>query len=128
MFVRWKKYKLRDGSHSLTAVLVESQRVNGKPRLKVIWTLATIKERKINRINAVTEPERMRFWKWVKTRLGILGVAGPVGAKLISAIAQRVPEWTAEDDEKHKAVCDEDLRRYRARCEEKRFQKARVVS
>ena len=52
MFVRWKKRQMTRtgsltgrypiGAHALTAVLVESRRVNGSPRQRIIASLGTI--------------------------------------------------------------------------------------
>jgi hypothetical protein len=47
MFLRWKKSKLGDDT-TMTAVLVESYRIDGKPRQRVVKYLATIPKSKIS--------------------------------------------------------------------------------
>ncbi len=106
MFVRWKKRKLRSWGYSYTAVLVESYRVNGKPRQKIIASIATIKDRDYG-----NSWERSRFWAVVGSSLNLLRdrLTGEDHEKIIDACAQRVPKLT--DAEVQEAVVNHQKRR-----------------
>jgi hypothetical protein len=74
VFVRWKRRPLRrrresspPDEHALSAVLVESHRVDGRPRQRVVRYLATIKE------GQIADPlSTDRFWRDVDKGLAEL--------------------------------------------------------
>ncbi len=104
MFVRWKSRVLRHQSwrrswRAFYAVLVESHRVNGKIRQKVLAHLAHIRE---EHIDAIAHQEY--FWRRVDWRLDEMQVAPEVRRQVEQKLAARVPrplfakgsaEWNA---------------------------------
>jgi hypothetical protein len=75
MFVRWKKHKRSErcyyrwcnyyaSEHTLYAVLVKCERVNGKPRQKIVRTLGNIGDRCLDDVLP-----QARFWRDVREKL-----------------------------------------------------------
>ena len=102
MFVRWKyRPARRVKSWSVPderiryAVLVESRRVEGKPRQRVIRHLAAIRDGDLRHPMTVD-----RFWTQVDGHLGELGIHGAARLAMEATIAERVsrpdPEALAE--------------------------------
>ena len=102
MFLRWKKYATKPprsrwatnyGEYSLAAVLVESRRVNGKPRQKVIKHLASIRE-----YGLADEMVGWHtgFWRDVEESLRDLDLSEADRAKIEAALVRRVPKPTKE--------------------------------
>ncbi len=100
MFVRWqvRSRKRRGGSPLLTAVLVESRRVDGQPRQRVIAYLGGIRERYIDE----REKEHIAFWTRVDDRLDELGLDAGTRARIEASVESRerrvTPESQAEFD------------------------------
>ena len=110
MFVKWQKrretaaYWQKEVGDLLMASLVESRRVNGKPRHKLLTYLGSIREKR-----AQGGPEKAvyqdNFWRDVARRLGRSGLLGnrispDARAKIEEALAKRVRRPTqAEIDQ-----------------------------
>jgi hypothetical protein len=86
MFVRWKK----SGKHSFAAVLVESRRVDGKPRQRIVKHLATIYEGDPEDPHGETKPDQ--FWVHALRGLDEMGehLTPDDRAVIERALAQRV--------------------------------------
>lgn len=95
MFVRWqsRRRKRYGGSPLLTAVLVESRRVNGRPRQRTVGYLAGIRERFVGK-NAW---QHEKFWKRVDARLNELGLDAETRASIETKIAARIERVTDEN-------------------------------
>jgi hypothetical protein len=103
MFVRWKRRKRRGrwtgkgrprrgAGVTYTAVLVESARVDGRPRQLFVARLGSIQDCELGR-----PLWRQRFWEGVRTKLDKLGVE--LDPKSIdSAIEAVVPHVTPEEE------------------------------
>lgn len=131
MFIRWQKYRSVARWHwrdapikRCKAVLVESVRVDGKPRLKHIAFIASY-ESPENRVawnkrwasgsqqvkDANAEmmrdprcrviPDRIRFWRTARERLDRLAnrITPEDRIKIEAALALQVPPTTPEEDE-----------------------------
>ncbi len=100
MFVKWQRrretsaYWQKEAGDLLMASLVESRRVNGKPRHKLLTYLGSIREKR-----AQGGPEdavrQDNFWRDVARRLGRRGLLGnrispDEHAKIEEALAKRV--------------------------------------
>ncbi len=101
MYVRWqRRRRVRKGRKSplLTAVLVESRRVNGQPRQHVVAYLGGIREAYID----VSEWQHRAFWRRVDDRLDELELDPDTRARIEASVAARVrrvmPENQAEFD------------------------------
>lgn len=107
MFIRWKRRKKRvtppgrkprrraDAGDSLYCVLVESQRINGLPRQKVICYLGSLDERDREKLWL-----RVDFWDAVTAKLDQLQLADRERAKIeeaIERVVSRVPDQEAAD-------------------------------
>jgi hypothetical protein len=105
MFIRWKRRKKAktrpgrrprfrsDSGNSLYCVLVESQRVNGVPRQKVICYLGSFDENNREKLWL-----RVDFWETVDAKLAGLDLTRRERAKIeesIGRIVARVPEAEA---------------------------------
>ena len=100
MDVRWKRrpLKKRNSSdpnpHQLAASLVESRRVDGKPRQRTVAYLGSISER------FLTEPaHRQWFWKDLAQRLDALALPQREREAIETALARTVARLTAEEEE-----------------------------
>ena len=102
MFVRWQRRgRVRTGKASplMSAVLVDSRRVGGKPRQKVVAYLGGIRETRIN----VSERYHREFWQSVDDRLDALQLDPDIRERIEASIESRVrrvtPKIQAEFDE-----------------------------
>jgi hypothetical protein len=89
-------YKYRDvplERYTLSVQLVESKRVNGKPRQWVIAFLGSVKSEDLAR------PSPYVWGRAYKT-FATLGLAGDVQERLLQQIANRLPRVSVEDVEK----------------------------
>ena len=95
MYVKWQRRTRKRGGRSplLTAVLVESRRVDGKPRQNHVAYLASIRERSIGE----RESAHDRFWANVDVRLDELDLDAETRANIEARILERVPRVTAEN-------------------------------
>jgi|SRR5262249_8051855 len=92
MFVRWQTYRSKarerwqrehnDKRARLKAILVESVRVDGKPRHKHIAFLGS---------TSIDGSDRPRFWREVTTELNRLQLSSAERARIGAAIAKKVP-------------------------------------
>jgi hypothetical protein len=106
MFVRWKRHEGKRGT-SHYAYLVQSQRVGGKPRLRVLRYLGGIKEaeRHLPVLDARNHfTGRWVFWHDVLKKLG--GLDAATRGKVEAALAAVVPAVTAAEDEEVERVVD----------------------
>ena len=95
MYLKWQsRPRKRIGSPLLTAVLVESHRVGGKPRQRTVAYLAGILE---VRIGSRHQRHHERFWNSVDARLDELGLDPYVRANIETSVAARVTRVTAEN-------------------------------
>lgn len=104
MFVRWKRRRLKRYRHGcaageeiLSAVVVESHRVDGKPRQQVVRYIGTIYA------SDISQPRPMsldRFWGQVDGALDELGVHGAVRMAMETTIATTVPRPDPADVER----------------------------
>jgi hypothetical protein len=106
MFVRWKRKRRketwdREGSsppYTLSAVLVESRRVDGRPRQRFVKRLGSLWEGRID------GPDRgwwrAVFWRDVDKNLDALGLDVETRARLEIQVTRRVPRPTEEDRER----------------------------
>ena len=107
MFVRWKRHKRRSRKQSepdgkggwkwieeprflLSAALVRSERVNGKPRQRIVAYLASIRENLLGE----TWP---RIWFWDSADKALAGLADNDRQKCEAALLSRVRRPTAEE-------------------------------
>lgn len=92
MFIKWKRYthRLKNWRHpddySLSAVLVECQRVDGKPRHKVIAHLATVSESGIH-----NPMKSVGFWNCLRFKMTELGFTDEQQAQIEQLAERRVP-------------------------------------
>ncbi len=95
MYVRWqlRPRKRRGGSPLLVAVLVESRRVDGRPRQRTVRYLGGIIEKFIGK-NA---RHHERFWRKVDARLDELALDPVTRANIEASVAARVPRITNEN-------------------------------
>ena len=110
MFVRWQRRRLKRyrqgcdaGEEVLSAVVVESRRVDGKPRQKMIRYLGTVRE------SDITRPRPMsldRFWTRVDGALDELGIHGAARLVMESTVKARVPRPDPEQLERTRAEFD----------------------
>lgn len=96
MFVRWKRspLKKKPGGDLLAASLVESVRVDGKPRQRTVAYLGSIAE-------SDTQPGGRSvlvrcFWRAVRERLDALALDAATADAILVKLAERVP--TAGND------------------------------
>jgi RNA binding exosome subunit len=98
MYVRWnkrKRFKIgwrKKEGHYLSAVLVESHRVDGTPRQKIIKCLGSIGEENLHRVF-----RRQSFWATTEKSLAELGLSTEDQQKIIASIEKVVPK-PSEDD------------------------------
>jgi hypothetical protein len=109
MFVRWKHYKrsskkkyIRDGkcgwldpqgSELLVAVLVRSERVNGKPRQRTVAYLGSIREDHLGEVGL-----RNRFWESADEKIETLALKAEERQKCEAALLTRVARLTSEEN------------------------------
>ncbi len=96
MYVRWqrrRRVRKRKSSPLLTAVLVESCRVDGKPRQKGIAYLGGIREAYVDE----RAWEHRAFWLSVDERLDALGLDPETRARIEASVESRVRRVTPEN-------------------------------
>ena len=98
MFVRWKKRKraTKCGApqrYSWYAEVVESVRIDGKPRQKVIAYLASIKPKDLP-----FAWERAYFWQRANEKLDALDLDSAERAKLDAQLAEKVRPLTEKEE------------------------------
>ena len=96
MYVRWesrRRVRRRKSSPLLMAVLVESRRVDGKPRQRVISYLGGIREAYIDE----REGKHRAFWRGVDDRLDPLGLDPATRARVEASVESRVRRVTPEN-------------------------------
>lgn len=96
MYVRWKKYKRSKRHHLtseviLTAVLVESHRIGGKPRQRFIAHLGSIAERGIPHYW-----HRHDFWQSVEKAIEHLSLDATTSTQIQESIERVVPRPSDE--------------------------------
>ena len=104
MFVRWQLYRSQALNHwhaqcnneraRHKAILVESSRINGKPRLKHVAFIASYET------GPLDLPTRIGFWQRARQRLDQLDnrITPDDRRKIEAALARRVPPTTPEDE------------------------------
>src|SRR4051794_35317314 len=107
MYVRWKK-RMRSrrhrptGEHMLTAILVESRRVDGKPRQHILAYLGTISER-----YTAAYYHQLDFWTSANLHIDSLNLDSETVTRLRSTLERIVPVPTPQSQAeaaKHLAV------------------------
>ena len=95
MYVRWQsRSRLRSGKSPLiTAELVESRRVDGKPRQRVLAYLGGIREAYID----VRERIHRAFWLSVDAHLDKLGIDPDARARVEARVESRVRRVTPDN-------------------------------
>ena len=96
MYVRWKKRARTrrhrpTGEHTLTAVLVTSQRVDGRPRQRIVAYLGSIGEH-----HTSVYWHQVDFWKSAAQHLEQLDLDADTATRIREQLAQIVPVPTAE--------------------------------
>ena len=98
MFIRWQKYRSvalwHRGKPPITrvkAILVETVRIDGKPRQKHVAFIASYEANKLDQIST-----RSTFWRDARQRLDQIGnqTTPADRSKVEAALAQRVPPTT----------------------------------
>ena len=97
MFVRWNKRKRFDKwkkpqADAISAVLVESQRVDGNPRQKTIKYLGSIRSDRVNVVGWARG-----FWKSAEKNLSTLDLSPEVRDKIITDLNKVVLRPSDED-------------------------------
>ena len=95
MYLRWQRRRRarRGKSPLVTAVLVESRRVDGKPRQRVVAYLGGIREAYVDE----REGEHRAFWRGVDDRLDALGLDPATRARVEASVESRVRRVTPEN-------------------------------
>ncbi len=96
MFVRFKKLKRIGGGNLLAAYLVESKRIDGKPRQRIIAYLGSIRllyakayvRYRKEVVDPVARAKRDEFWRTVEAKLNSLDI--PMDARIIAQIEDKV--------------------------------------
>lgn len=85
MFVRWKKRPHRQSlSYSLTALLVQAVRIEGKPRQHVLANLGTLHSSQLDQ-------EQPAWWARLLQTLDRLQLDDTTRARILESIAQKTP-------------------------------------
>ena len=102
MYVKWQRRprKRVGGSPLLTAVLVESRRVDGNPRQKHVAYLASIRERFIG----VSQGRHDGFWESVDAGLDALGLDADSRDRVEASVAEKVPRVAAKNRDELEAA------------------------
>jgi hypothetical protein len=108
MFIRWKIHKRESNlGNLLSAVLVQSQRRDGKPRQKILAYIASIRE-----YHVATLPKiRGSFWRNVDKWLDSYGLDHAMRQKLEASIAARVQRPTEEELDAQEREWEERMRK-----------------
>jgi len=109
MFIRWNRrkrtktgWRRKEGDY-LTAVLVESVRVNGSPRQKIIKCLGSIGEDALGKVY-----RRDNFWETVERNLSTLELTEEMKDKIIVSLKKTVPKPSDKEVKKDR---EESVRR-----------------
>ena len=111
MFIRWKNRMCKNWGawhgrvdRTLRAYVVKSVRVNGKPRQKVVASLASIREFSLNcpwtsgeEHDRRNRAARASFWAQVEARLSQIELTEQDLQAVQASLAQVVPQLTAEE-------------------------------
>jgi len=105
MYVRWKRYARKgekryergvgfvaEGRTLWTVVLVESQRIGGKPRQRVVRYLGAMSDHQL-----CYPARRLDFWRSVERHLDDLGITGDDRGRIEARLAGVVPRPTADE-------------------------------
>ena len=93
MYIRWKRCALRRTADvTLKAFLVDSVRVEGQPRQRILGYLGAIRVR-----YQQAPAHRQRFWHQVEQRLTACRVDPGTHAALEASLARVVPRLTPAD-------------------------------
>ena len=101
MFVRWKRRNTNPkrtrgwpglAEHSLYAVLVRSDRVDGKPRQRVVRYLAHIGEQYTG-----ATAHQQYFWERVDAQLDDLGLDDAIRQSVTSSLIEVVPRPSSQE-------------------------------
>lgn len=102
MYVRWNRrkrtkatWRRKEGDY-LTAVLVESIRVDGKPRQRMIKSLGSIGEERLKDKSYHSIPIYC-FWLKARKSLSLLSLSDTDTEKIVSALTKKVPMVTDEE-------------------------------
>ncbi len=120
-YIRWKQRSLcRDpwlGGFSLTAILVESQRVNGKPRQRYVRYLASIRVNELSVLDGGVSPQHVvRFWRDIDRVLDRLnGRLNGCRPQVEASVARVLPRLDPETEVRMLAESNESLRKDRER-------------
>lgn len=97
MFIKWQtRSRVRSTKHLgdlLTCSLVESCRVDGKPRHRVVAYLGSVRD-------MLHSNHRIAFWNNVQYRLDQIGLEPDARAKIEATIAMRVPHTLEAERER----------------------------
>ena len=98
MFIRWNRrkrtkagWRKKEGDY-LSAVLVESCRIDGKPRQKSIKHLGSIGEERLNNVY-----DRRLFWEKAEKSMDSLPLSPDIKLKLTASLERVVSKPTEED-------------------------------
>jgi len=95
--------------YCLDAVLVESQRIDGRPRQRFVAHLGTIREQD------VTDPrQRVQFWRGVNIRLDEIGITDGDRDRIAATLANRVVPPTPDEIDVQRKKDAADERMFRA--------------
>jgi hypothetical protein len=106
MFVRWKtrehwrtkykqwpKWRTKEyNGKSFSAVLVRSERIDGKPRQKIVAYLGHIKEKSLD-----SKARRLYFWESVDRHLDTLVLSLAERQRIEEQLRERIPRPTLEE-------------------------------
>ena len=117
MFVRWRRRELKghpawrwyDPGASLAAVVVESERRDGKVRQRFVGRVGTVRERDL--ATSARERELLRFWRQARWRLDRMGLSPEQRARVEDQLARRIPKPPAEAVEREDRAGREALAR-----------------
>jgi hypothetical protein len=89
MFIRWKKRKRSEGQDVFDIYLVKSERIDGKPRQKVLASLYTIESKDL----PVEQPD---IWGSLEYALQMLKMEEVTRERLFQDLAQKTPRPSPE--------------------------------
>jgi hypothetical protein len=107
MYVRWKRSIVRrSADRRLSAVLVESRRIDGKPRQRVVRYLGSTWERQLG-----NPLERLGFWRGVDRHLAELALDDSTRERITDTLAMTVPPPSEEELHRDEAGRKQGLKR-----------------
>jgi hypothetical protein len=96
-FVRWQRRKRLRGDVRWDSVLVESVRVDGQPRQKVIGCIAGFREADFDKRNGAGGAVVARaFWRRASARLRVFKLTKAQHAAAMATLAAKVPEMNEQ--------------------------------